>query len=205
MEVNKSGHNKLQDAKYSISFYLHYLAKWPEYMRVLESPTLTCFETSHHKVSNVLQSDNKQESSEAHVPSTKESSIPSSCQRLMGYMMAKSEGQGTDWHGHVTALSVAPEYRRLGLATQLMLELEETSERKRCYYVDLFVRASNSLGINIYSKLNYIIYRRVLNYYWGSVEDEDAFDMRKALSADVHKKSIIPMTRPVRPEELEHP
>lgn len=162
-------------------------------MRVLESPTLTAFTVPN---SESLKGDDAPTSSVG---------IPSTCGRLMGYMMGKAEGRGTDWHGHVTALSVAPEYRRLGLATQLMLELEETSERKKCYYVDLFVRASNKLGLEIYTKLGYIVYRRVLNYYWGLLEDEDAFDMRKALSADVEKKSMIPMTRPVKPHELEHP
>ncbi|VEL20222.1 unnamed protein product [Protopolystoma xenopodis] len=49
--------------------------------------------------------------------------------RLMGYVMAKSEGIQTDWHGHVTAVTVAPEYRRLGLASELMRGVEETSER----------------------------------------------------------------------------
>lgn len=34
-----------------------------------------------------------------------------------------------EWHGHVTALSVAPEFRRLGLAAKLMEMLEEISER----------------------------------------------------------------------------
>lgn len=41
--------------------------------------------------------------------------------------------------------------------------------------MDLFVRASNKLGLEIYTKLGYIVYRRVLNYYWGLLEDEDAF------------------------------
>lgn len=86
-------------------------------MRVLESPTLTAFTVPN---SESLKGDNA---------STSNVEIPSTCGRLMGYMMGKAEGRGTDWHGHVTALSVAPEYRRLGLATQLMLELEETSER----------------------------------------------------------------------------
>ncbi|GAA54245.1 peptide alpha-N-acetyltransferase [Clonorchis sinensis] len=184
---------------YSISFYLHYLSTWPEHMQVLESPTFTAAalsptDTVVHEVSDECSG-----LEWVHEMSTATS------RRLMGYMMAKSEGRGMDWHGHVTALSVAPEYRRLGLATQLMLDLEETSERKRCYYVDLFVRASNKLGLEIYTKLGYVVYRRVLNYYWGSVEDEDAFDMRKALSTDVDRRSVIPLTRPVRPDELEHP
>lgn len=43
--------------------------------------------------------------------------------------MGKAEGNGEYWHGHVTALTVAPEYRRLGLAGKLMNNLEEISER----------------------------------------------------------------------------
>ena len=43
--------------------------------------------------------------------------------------MGKSEGSGEMWHGHVTALTVAPEYRRLGLAAKLMNILEEVSEK----------------------------------------------------------------------------
>ena len=44
-------------------------------------------------------------------------------------VMGKAEGNADNWHGHVTALSVAPEYRKLGLAAKLMNTLEEVSER----------------------------------------------------------------------------
>ena len=30
---------------------------------------------------------------------------------VMGYILGKSEGEGVKWHGHVTAVTVAPEYR----------------------------------------------------------------------------------------------
>ena len=45
--------------------------------------------------------------------------------------MGKAEGsvQQEEWHGHVTAVTVAPEYRRLGLAARLMSNLEEISEK----------------------------------------------------------------------------
>ncbi|CAO2637135.1 N-alpha-acetyltransferase 20 [Lemmus lemmus] len=51
---------------------------------------------------------------------------------LMGYIMGKAEGPVArkEWHGHVTALSVAPEFCRLGLAAKLTELLEEISERK---------------------------------------------------------------------------
>ena len=63
---------------------------------------------------------------------------------IMGYMLGKSEGCDSLWHGHVSAVTVAPLYRRLGLANTLMEDLESTSSNVyNAYFVDLFVRASN--------------------------------------------------------------
>ena len=63
---------------------------------------------------------------------------------IMGYMLGKSEGSGKLWHGHVSAVTVAPLYRRLGLAKTLMEDLEGTSSSVyNAHFVDLFVRASN--------------------------------------------------------------
>ncbi|KAL4624072.1 N-alpha-acetyltransferase 20 [Arapaima gigas] len=126
---------------------------------------------------------------------------------LMGYIMGKAEGSVAreEWHGHVTALSVAPDFRRLGLAAKLMELLEEISERKGGFFVDLFVRVSNQVAVNMYKRLGYSVYRTVIEYYSASngEPDEDAYDMRKALSRDTEKKSIIPLPHPVRPEDIE--
>ncbi|KAJ3182111.1 N(alpha)-acetyltransferase 20, NatB catalytic subunit, partial [Irineochytrium annulatum] len=91
--------------------------------------------------------------------------------------MGKVEGVGKLWHGHVTAITVAPEFRRMGLARELMHNLEEVSEKiYNAYFVDLFVRVSNSVAIGMYNKLGYSVYRRVLGYYHGgATETEDAF------------------------------
>ncbi|BES99587.1 Transferases [Nesidiocoris tenuis] len=121
---------------------------------------------------------------------------------LMGYIMGKAEGTATNWHGHVTALTVSPKYRRLGVAAALMKSLENISEKKNCYFVDLFVRVSNKNAIAMYQNLGYTNYRTVLEYYSGD-PDEDAFDMRKALSRDVDHTSVIPIEHPVRPEEVD--
>ena len=40
----------------------------------------------------------------------------------------------------MTAVTVPPEYRRLGVAQRLMHVLERVSEWDRAYFVDLFVR-----------------------------------------------------------------
>ena len=120
---------------------------------------------------------------------------------LMGYIMGKAEGKGELWHGHVTAVTVAPDYRRLGLARALMDHLERvTEDTMNGYFVDLFVRVSNSLAITMYEKFGYSVYRGVLGYYSG---EEDAFDMRKALPRDAEKKSIVPLAKPILPEDLE--
>ncbi|EFA86228.1 N-acetyltransferase [Heterostelium album PN500] len=116
-------------------------------------------------------------------------------------VLGKAEGEKENWHGHVTAVTVAPEYRRIGLADRLMNTLEEVSEKVHdAYFVDLFVRKSNTLAINMYTKFGYTVYRTVLGYYSG---EEDALDMRKALARDVDKKSIIPLPHPVLPSEID--
>ncbi|KAH9785840.1 N-terminal acetyltransferase B complex catalytic subunit NAA20 [Citrus sinensis] len=178
---------------FNMSFYMTYLARWPDYFHVAEGPG----------------------------------------NRIMGYIMGKVEGQGESWHGHVTAVTVSPEYRRQQLAKKLMNLLEDISDKiDKAYFVDLFVRASNTPAIKMYEKggksspswtflscsmrhesstafksgdslksKNVTEQRRVLRYYSG---EEDGLDMRKALSRDVEKKSIIPLKRPVTPDELEY-
>lgn len=114
----------------------------------------------------------------------------SPCQSISGYIMGKAEGKGENWHGHVTAVTVAPEYRRLNLAQTFMDYLEYISDEKyKGYFVDLFVRCSNAVAINMYHKFGYSEFRQVIGYY---SQEEDAFDMRKALSRDQDKKSVIP-------------
>lgn len=120
---------------------------------------------------------------------------------LMAYVIGKAEGDDLDWHGHVSAVTVAPQYRRLNLATQLMHFTETLSQdTHQCFFVDLFVRTSNSLAIAMYNRMGYSVYRTILNYYGGS---EDAYDMRKALARDQLKLSTRPLKNSVvRAEEV---
>ncbi|KAJ2809307.1 N-alpha-acetyltransferase 20 [Coemansia guatemalensis] len=122
----------------------------------------------------------------------------------MGYLMGKVEGKDTEWHGHVTALTVGPECRRLGLARGLMRALEDASEKIHdCYFVDLFVRPSNTVAVLMYERLGYILYRQVIDYYLGDgvMPTEYAYDMRKALPRDKDKKSVIPLKHPVTADQ----
>ncbi|KAF8646949.1 hypothetical protein AX16_007040 [Volvariella volvacea WC 439] len=124
--------------------------------------------------------------------------------RMMGYVLGKAEGSGHEWHGHVTALTVAPEYRRLGLARKMMNLLEFVSDEiYKGFFVDLYVRCANTLAIEMYEKMGYSVYRRVKEYYGnlgmgkGGRDEEDAFDMRKPLSRDSTRRSIRPNGREV--------
>ncbi|KAF5367206.1 hypothetical protein D9757_012219 [Collybiopsis confluens] len=137
--------------------------------------------------------------------------------RMMGYVIGKAEGQAAEWHGHVTAITVAPEYRRLSLARKMMNLLELVSnDIYRGFFVDLFVRCNNLVAIEMYEGMGYSVYRRVKEYYGnlgvgkGGRDEEDAFgmsalavclsgrqetekvplDMRKPLSRDSARRSV---------------
>ncbi|CAG8488274.1 3590_t:CDS:2 [Paraglomus occultum] len=119
--------------------------------------------------------------------------------------MGKAEGRDRELHGHVTAITVAPEYRRLGLADAMMELLENVSDNVyKGYFVDLFVRVSNTVAIGMYQKFGYSVYRRVIGYYSSNDEEEDAYDMRKPLSNDPERLSVVENGESifVKPEDL---
>lgn len=157
---------------YSLSFYLSYLAQWPDLSFIQTAPASG---------------------------------------RIMGYVIGKAEGRDSPssssslfppsrrkepptLHGHVTAITVAPEYRRLGLAQGMMHLLESVSDKVyNAYFVDLFVRPSNTTAVKMYEGMGYEVYRKVKEYYYGGGgggRDEDGFDMRKALSRDEKKATV---------------
>lgn len=56
----------------------------------------------------------------------------------------------TPWHGHVTVLTVAPAWRRMGYARRLTESLERASDINDAWFVDLYVRESNKVAIGMY-------------------------------------------------------
>ena len=99
------------------------------------------------------------------------------------------------FHAHITALTVAPHARRLGLARTLSLSLERSGDEYDAWFVDLFVRKSNKIAQALYTGMGYSVYRRVLDYYSDDPTDatkdgEDAYDMRKPLKRDVGRKHV---------------
>lgn len=112
--------------------------------------------------------------------------------RNVGYMIGKSEGNGLEWHSHITAVTVDMEYRRLGLGRVLveLLKLASEAPDQNCYFMDLYVRTSNKIATDMYKLFGFSAFRRVVNYY-GSGRNEDAFDMRMPLKRDPQRKTLV--------------
>lgn len=122
--------------------------------------------------------------------------------QISGYMMGKTEGQlaRKEWHTHITAVTIDEQYRRIGLASDLCINLENTTAVKphETLFVDLFVMVKNTVARTLYEKLGYSVYRRVVGYYGSEAPTDrtklsdqiDAFDMRKALPCDKHRETV---------------
>ncbi|PWN25681.1 acyl-CoA N-acyltransferase [Jaminaea rosea] len=166
---------------YSCSYYLNYLALWPELCFLAETPHAAQLSSSSTSTST---------STPTPTPTA--------------YLIGKAEGTRKELHGHVTAITVSPHYRRLGLAKSLMSLLESASSSLySAWFVDLFVRPSNALAVGLYEALEYGVYRRVREYYAGGggkggAEDEDGFDMRKALPRDTKRETIRPSEKGIK-------
>ena len=99
------------------------------------------------------------------------------------------------WHAHITALTVAPHVRRVGIGRVLSSALERKGDEYDAWFVDLFVRKSNKVAQTLYRGMGYTVFRRVMGYYSDDPNDpdadgEDAYDMRKPLKRDKHLKHV---------------
>jgi N-terminal acetyltransferase B complex catalytic subunit len=166
---------------YNLSFYMSYMTYWPESFLIAKGPSFLFDSGTNRKERN----DDKNHHDNLKNINTVSSTIISSLQgptsssssrsncsnyNIMGYVLGKSEGDGLLWHGHVSAITVNKMYRRIGLAATLMnlFETDICNDQKQNYFVDLFVRTSNTLAIQMYTNFGYRIYRTVIGYYQTS-------------------------------------
>lgn len=80
--------------------------------------------------------------------------------------------------GHIVNIAVAPERRRSGIGSMLMLEIERRFMERKATRSTLEVRESNSSARSFYKNLGYEETGRVRAYYL----DEDAIIMTKKLA-----------------------
>jgi GNAT superfamily N-acetyltransferase len=91
--------------------------------------------------------------------------------QVMGYILGKAEGEGRLWHGHVTAVTVAPDFRRQHLAQKLMKLLEDVTEKvlTECiamlcqelihvYLCPLGIESIRSTEMTFWTPLSYCMY-----------------------------------------------
>jgi len=122
---------------------------------------------------------------------------------IVGYIIGQAKtDKPEEAKGHVTAVTICEEYRRIGIATLLMNMLERVSDvLYKAQFVDLYVRMNNFSAQTLYKKMGYILYRQIINYY--ETIHEDGFDMRKSMPRDTVKKFMIPIPHPVSRDELD--
>lgn len=171
---------------YNTTFYLEYLSKWPHLCRVIEGHNgqIEGYSTSHSKHSQTS-------TFPIYLTSTpvlgKTEASPYTAPVEPYHPKTNPNPNYLPWHGHVTALTISPSARRLGYATLLTAALEQQCDAHNAWFVDLFVRAENVVAQELYKKMGYSVYRRVVSYY---ADDADAFDMRKPLSRDKDRDTV---------------
>lgn len=108
---------------------------------------------------------------------------------IFGYAFGRKEPKEKLCY-HLSAISVAPSARKLGIGTSLMRMFEHTGNSYEAWFIDLFVRESNKLAISFYKRLGYAVYRTVFDYYL--YPKENALDMRLSLEKDTSRELSNP-------------
>lgn len=72
---------------------------------------------------------------------------------------------------YIDNIAVDPNYRRLGLGERLMLTAQKNAFERKCEFISLEVRKSNSSAISLYKKLGYQNVGERKNFYTDPTED----------------------------------
>ena len=107
--------------------------------------------------------------------------------------MSASLRRETENLGHVTSLAVLKDYRRMGLAAELMEQLHyHMRHAYRADAVGLHVRVSNRAATRLYGDmLDYDVHDIIQHYYQ---DGEDAYFMRKDLNKEEARQSVSSRT-----------
>lgn len=151
---------------YSVGFYMEYLTKWPDLCRVIEGHDGKIEGYSKHQHSPVPAVSGGQ-------------TLTCGCGEVLGKVEASPypapvhpydpdtnpNPNYLPWHGHITALTVAPSARRLGHATRLTESLEQQADANNAWFVDLFVRAENKIAQELYKRMGWVEKKNLLFIY----------------------------------------
>lgn len=73
--------------------------------------------------------------------------------------------------GHITTISVHPDYRRKKIGAKLLTELILAGIRQGCTRMTLEVRPSNHAALELYGKMGFVSHGRRPGYYSDTKED----------------------------------
>ncbi len=95
---------------------------------------------------------------------------------VIGYVIGSVEEKGL--LGHVLSIAVHPLYRGYGIGKRLMRELEERFRDRGVKRIYLEVSVDNTIALNLYRRLGYVVKKRIKGYYG----DSDAYVMEKTIA-----------------------
>jgi ribosomal-protein-alanine N-acetyltransferase len=97
--------------------------------------------------------------------------------RIVGYIMCRIEHGFSDIKrlrflrkGHVISVAVLPDYRRAGMATELVKRALQALREMNADECFLEVRTTNGQALKLYEKLGFSVSRRVPHYYADGAE-----------------------------------
>lgn len=163
---------------YNAAFYTQHLRQWPELSLVVVEEQLP---SSNHAFGSFPGSPNQPESNVVayvlgRVDSRTVPVVPTSQHALWSTQQVYQKEE----FGHITSLAVSHEYRRQGLAGELMEQLHHQLQKQyRVPRVGLHVRQSNQPAVTLYQqKFGYEPAEKIPNYYQ---DGEDGYYMVKSL------------------------
>ncbi len=89
---------------------------------------------------------------------------------VIGFVIAHLKRVDTACRAYIITLDVAPEWRRKGVAGELMAEVEERAFSEGARLIRLHVFAGNDAAIRFYERLGYERARIVRRYYGAGLD-----------------------------------
>ena len=84
---------------------------------------------------------------------------------IAGFIITQVEVEENTEFGHIITINVPPNYRRKGIATKLLQEIEALLKQKGISECRLEVREDNSQAIKLYQSLGYQTIGKLEKYY----------------------------------------
>jgi ribosomal protein S18 acetylase RimI-like enzyme len=96
----------------------------------------------------------------------------------VGFAIVGLRGEQDPQSAYIWTIEVLPAFRRLGVARQLLMRVEESAREAGCTAIELHVSERNAAGLALYEAAEYLRIGVDAEYYGRR---EDAFRYRKEL------------------------